>query len=126
MLASFGRTAVPVYRKPVVAILATGDELVEPGGERLPGNPVAAMVGFEMFVRPALLAMMGHTRIIRPLVRAVASEQIVNKGDRPQSDSDSGGTKSGEILSQDHRRSGVGTTFVTDAWQRSCPCSSGG
>jgi molybdopterin molybdotransferase len=183
MLASFGRTAVHVYRKPVVAILATGDELVEPGGERLPGkiinsnslsvaaqvveaggtpvmlgiarddrevtrtmlqegltadviitsggvsvgdhdfvkevieelggelkfwkinmkpgkplafavvadkplfalpgNPVAAMVGFEMFVRPALLAMMGHTRIIRPLVRAVATEPIRNKGDRP-------------------------------------------
>jgi molybdopterin molybdotransferase len=183
MLASFGRTAASVYRKPVVAILATGDELVEPGGERLPGkiinsnslsvaaqvveaggtpvllgiarddrevtrdmlqqglqadaiitsggvsvgdhdfvkevieemggelkfwkinmkpgkplafavvadtplfalpgNPVAAMVGFEMFVRPALLAMMGHTRIIRPLVSAVASEPIGNKGDRP-------------------------------------------
>jgi molybdopterin molybdotransferase len=49
----------------------------------LPGNPVAAMVGFEMFVRPALLAMMGHTRIIRPLVRAVATEPIRNKGDRP-------------------------------------------
>lgn len=49
----------------------------------LPGNPVAAMVGLEMFVRPALLAMMGHTRIIRPLVRAVAAEPIRNKGDRP-------------------------------------------
>ena len=183
MLASFGRTEVQVYRKPVVAILATGDELVEPGEERLPGkiinsnslsvaaqvleaggtplmlgiarddrvitrnmiqkglqadviitsggvsvgdhdfvkevieemggelkfwkinmkpgkplafavvankplfalpgNPVAAMVGFEMFVRPVLLAMMGHTRIIRPLVRAVATEAIRNKGDRP-------------------------------------------
>ena len=34
MLASFGSTEVSVYRKPVVAILATGDELVEPGGER--------------------------------------------------------------------------------------------
>lgn len=183
MLASFGKTEVHVYRKPVVAILATGDELVEPGEEplpgkiinsnslsvaaqvieagstpvilgiarddreitrkmvqkglqadviitsggvsvgdhdfvkevieemggelkfwkinmkpgkplafavvankplfALPGNPVAAMVGFEMFVRPALLAMMGHTRIIRPLVRAVATEAIRNKGDRP-------------------------------------------
>lgn len=183
MLASFGRTTVPVYRKSVVAILATGDELVEPGDARLPGkiinsnsysiaaqvvetggtpimlgiarddrettrrlllqglqadviitsggvsvgdhdfvkevieqmggeikfwkinmkpgkplafaeidgkslfalpgNPVAAMVGFEMFVRPALLAMMGHTRIIRPFVRAVVTESIHNKGDRP-------------------------------------------
>jgi molybdopterin molybdotransferase len=183
MLASFGMTKVHVYRKPVVAILATGDELVEPGEVRLPGkivnsnslsvaaqvleaggtpimlgiarddreitrdmlqkglqadviitsggvsvgdhdfvkevieemggelefwkinmkpgkplafavvadkplfalpgNPVAAMVGFEMFVRPALLAMMGHARIIRPLIRAVATEAIRNKGDRP-------------------------------------------
>jgi molybdopterin molybdotransferase len=49
----------------------------------LPGNPVAAMVGFEMFVRPALLAMMGHTGIIRPLVRAVVTEPIRNTGDRP-------------------------------------------
>jgi len=38
MLASFGRTEVPVYRKPVVAVLATGDELVDPGEERLPGK----------------------------------------------------------------------------------------
>ena len=36
MLASFGMTEVHVYRKPVVAILATGDELVEPGEVRLP------------------------------------------------------------------------------------------
>jgi molybdopterin molybdotransferase len=183
MLASLGRAETKVYRRPVVAILATGDELVEPGEERLPGkiinsnsysvasqvleaggkpmmlgiarddrvitremlqkglladviitsggvsvgdhdfvkevikemggelkfwkinmkpgkplafaviadkpifalpgNPVAAMVGFEMFVRPALLAMMGHARIIRPLVRAIATEPIRNNGDRP-------------------------------------------
>ena len=31
MLASLGRTQVRVYRKPIVAILATGDELTEPG-----------------------------------------------------------------------------------------------
>lgn len=183
MLASFGKTEIGVYRKPAVAILATGDELVEPGEERLPGkiinsnslsvaaqvqevggrplmlgiarddreltrnmlqkglqadviitsggvsvgdhdfvkevieemggeikfwkinmkpgkplafavidgkplfalpgNPVAAMVGFEMFVRPALLAMMGHSRIFRPFVRTVVAEPIRNKGDRP-------------------------------------------
>jgi molybdopterin molybdotransferase len=183
MLASFGRTEVQVYRKPVVAILATGDELLEPGEERrpgmiinsnslsvaaqileagakpmmlgiardnreatremlqkalqadviitsggvsvgdhdfvkevieemggelkfwkinmkpgkplafavlankplfaLPGNPVATMVGFEMFVRPALLSMMGYTRIMRPLVRAAVTEPVRNKGNRP-------------------------------------------
>ena len=49
----------------------------------LPGNPVAAMVAFEMFVRPAMLRMMGHSRIFRPSVRAVLAEQMTNRGDRP-------------------------------------------
>ena len=183
MLASFGKTGIHVYRRPLVAILATGDELVEPGEERLPGkiinsnsvsiaaqvleaggrpillgiahddrlhtrsmiqkglqadviitsggvsvgdhdfvkevieemggelkfwkinmkpgkplafavindkpffalpgNPVAAIVGFEMFVRPALLAMMGQSHLMRPLVKAIVTESISNKWDRP-------------------------------------------
>jgi molybdopterin molybdotransferase len=33
----------------------------------LPGNPVSSMVGCELFVRPALLAMQGATEIDRPL-----------------------------------------------------------
>lgn len=49
----------------------------------LPGNPVAAMVSFELFVRPALLKAMGHRRIFRPKVRAVLQEPLVNKGKRP-------------------------------------------
>lgn len=40
----------------------------------LPGNPVAAMVAFEYYVRPALLRMMGHRRLDRKTVRAVLSE----------------------------------------------------
>lgn len=42
----------------------------------LPGNPVSAMVTFEVFVRPALLKMSGHKRIFRPLLRAIAEENI--------------------------------------------------
>jgi len=49
----------------------------------LPGNPVAAMVAFELFVRPSLLKAMGHRRILRPVVRAALSEPAVNKGGRP-------------------------------------------
>lgn len=49
----------------------------------LPGNPVAAMVAFEMFVRPAMLKMMGHSRIFRPVVRATVTEQMKNREDRP-------------------------------------------
>ncbi len=33
----------------------------------LPGNPVSSMVSFEQFVRPALLKMMGHRQIFRPV-----------------------------------------------------------
>lgn len=36
----------------------------------LPGDPVAAQVGFEVFVRPALLAMAGKRELYRPTVRA--------------------------------------------------------
>ena len=49
----------------------------------LPGNPVAAMISFEVFVRPALLKMTGHMRIFRPTVTASLIEPIANKGNRP-------------------------------------------
>ncbi len=48
----------------------------------LPGNPVAAMVGFEMFIRPAMLRMMGHSRVFRPVVLAALPEQTTNRGNR--------------------------------------------
>ena len=184
MLASFGYRTAPVFRRPKVAILSTGDELVEPGGDigtgqifnsndysiaaavkqlggepvllgiarddrqsltekiaagleedvlittagvsmgdhdlvcdvlealqverrfwkvdikpgrptafglkngkpvfSLPGNPVSSMITFEQFVRPALLKMMGHQRVIKPLVRAVMQETIKKKPGRVQ------------------------------------------
>ena len=184
MLASFGYQTAPVFRRPKVAILSTGDELVEPGGDigtgqifnsndysiaaavkqlggepvllgiarddrqsltekiaagleedvlittagvsmgdhdlvcdvlealqverrfwkvdikpgrptafglkngkpvfSLPGNPVSSMITFEQFVRPALLKMMGHQRVIKPLVRAVMQETIKKKPGRVQ------------------------------------------
>ena len=48
----------------------------------LPGNPVSAMVTFELFVRPALLKMSGRRRLTRPRVRARALEPIPNPGSR--------------------------------------------
>lgn len=42
----------------------------------LPGNPTSAMISFEQFVRPALLKMMGHTNLYRPLVNAVLAQDI--------------------------------------------------
>lgn len=48
----------------------------------LPGNPVSTLVAFEQFVRPALLRMMGHTRLFRPLEVATLAESYLKTGDR--------------------------------------------
>jgi molybdopterin molybdotransferase len=48
----------------------------------LPGNPVSAMVTFELFVRPALLRMAGRRRIDRPRIIARAAGPISNPGAR--------------------------------------------
>jgi molybdopterin molybdotransferase len=45
----------------------------------LPGNPVSTMVTFEEFVRPALLKMMGHRRVIRPYVKATLRGEVRKK-----------------------------------------------
>ncbi|MEQ8716378.1 MAG: molybdopterin molybdotransferase MoeA [Acidimicrobiales bacterium] len=42
----------------------------------LPGNPVSSMVSFELFARPALRKMMGHSRHHRTRVTAVADEPM--------------------------------------------------
>ena len=184
MLASFGKVFVPVFRRARVAVLSTGDELVEPGdsmdagqivnsnalalaaalrelgaepvllgiardnrdshlrllreglgadalitsagvssGDRdlvretlenlgaepifwkvdikpgrptafyrhgdkpvfcLPGNPVATLITFEELVKPAILRMMGHSRVIEPFLRGILLEDVKKKGGRGQ------------------------------------------
>lgn len=181
-LASCGRLAIPVYRRPRVAILSTGDELVEPGdapgpgqirdsnalavaaavidaggvpvrlgiardeplrlrallergleadvlvttagvsvGDRdfvrrvleetgvsqvfwkvdvkpgrptafatrgatlvfsLPGNPVSTLMTFDQFVRPVLLRLQGHRRVLRPVWPAVLDEALPHRAGR--------------------------------------------
>jgi len=45
----------------------------------LPGNPVSALVTFELFVRPALLKMAGRTKLQRPRVQA----RLLDRIDKP-------------------------------------------
>ncbi len=45
----------------------------------LPGNPVASMVTFELFVRPAILKMMGHKNIFRPIITATIKGDLKKK-----------------------------------------------
>ena len=50
----------------------------------LPGNPVASMVTFELFMRPALLKMQGYTHIYRPTIKARLLEDITKSLGRKQ------------------------------------------
>ena len=50
----------------------------------LPGNPVAVMVTFLAFVRPALLRMMGSTSQSAPLLRAKSLEPLRKKAGRTE------------------------------------------
>lgn len=44
----------------------------------LPGNPVSTLVGFELFVRPALLKLQGRTDLERPRLTAVTDDPLHN------------------------------------------------
>ena len=48
----------------------------------LSGNPAGAFVGFELFVRPALRKMMGHTELERPVQEARATHGIKKRPGR--------------------------------------------
>jgi len=62
--------------------------LGEGGGVRkipffgLAGNPVSAMINFELFARPAMLKMMGRKNLAKPMVEAVMEEPIENSDGR--------------------------------------------
>ena len=86
VLAERGRISFWSVRMRPAKPLAFG-VLRGPGGQEvphlgLPGNPVSALVAFEELGRPALLKMMGRTRLSRPTVRAVLEEPIVNSDGR--------------------------------------------
>jgi molybdenum cofactor synthesis domain-containing protein len=48
----------------------------------LPGFPVASLVSFELFVRPALLKMGGRTHVQRPIVQARLAHPVTHSKDR--------------------------------------------
>ena len=47
----------------------------------LPGNPVSSLVSFELLARPALRRMMGHRRLTRPNLVAVADVGLARQAD---------------------------------------------
>jgi molybdopterin molybdotransferase len=50
----------------------------------LPGNPVSVFVSFEVFIRPALMKMMGRRQLFRPEVRARLSDDVVGPKGKTQ------------------------------------------
>jgi molybdopterin molybdotransferase len=48
----------------------------------LPGNPVAAMIAFEVFARPAILKLAGHLSWTKQTLRATLDEDVFNSGRR--------------------------------------------
>jgi molybdopterin molybdotransferase len=48
----------------------------------LPGNPVSSLVSFEMLARPALRRMMGHRRLMRQSLVAIADEGFRRRPDQ--------------------------------------------
>jgi len=47
----------------------------------LPGNPVSSHVSYELFARPALLQMMGHSRRFRPVTPVIAAHDMRRRVD---------------------------------------------
>lgn len=49
----------------------------------LPGNPVSSFVGFELFVRPAILGLRGVFPAIAPMVHLPVAEETSHRSERP-------------------------------------------
>jgi len=62
------------------AITTTGKPAIPFFG--LPGNPTSTFVGFETFVRPALLKMQGATELLRPTCTAVLAHDVKKRQGR--------------------------------------------
>jgi len=48
----------------------------------LPGNAVSCMVSFELFVRPALMKMMGKKNFAKPTVEVILEDTVINNAGR--------------------------------------------
>jgi molybdopterin molybdotransferase len=72
LLAAMNHATVPVTRKPVVAIIATGDELVMPGEEPAPDQIIAS----NAFAIAALVEQAGGEARLLPIARDTEAELL--------------------------------------------------
>jgi molybdopterin molybdotransferase len=96
LAAAMGHATLPVYRRPVVAILATGDELVPPGTAPGPGQIVSSNpYGLAALVeaaggRPKLLGIAGDTpdSLAESIAAAAGADILVTTGGASVGDHD--------------------------------------
>lgn len=77
----------------------------------LPGNPVSSMVGFHLFVAPALRTMTGQTEgLLPPVVKTRAVEAMRSTGERPTYLRVRVHVSGGELVSHSMKAQGSGIT----------------
>ncbi|MFJ8916378.1 gephyrin-like molybdotransferase Glp [Amycolatopsis sp. NPDC102389] len=86
----------------------------------LPGNPVSVLVSFEAFLRPALLAAMGHTGVDRQKVRARLTEAMSSPAGRRQFRRGFYTHSEGEVTGIVGPRGGPGSHLLASFTQANC------
>ncbi|AGM09922.1 gephyrin-like molybdotransferase Glp [Amycolatopsis keratiniphila] len=86
----------------------------------LPGNPVSVLVSFEAFLRPALLAAMGHTGVDRQRVRARLTEAMTSPAGRRQFRRGFYTHAEGEVTGVVGPRGGPGSHLLASFTQANC------
>lgn len=86
----------------------------------LPGNPVSVLVSYEVFLRPALLAALGHTDVDRRRVRARLTERLSSPRDRRQFRRGYYRHAEGEVTGEVGPRGGPGSHLLAAFTQANC------
>ncbi len=84
----------------------------------VPGNPVAAMVSFELYIRPALLALQGRHDLYRPYVVATSAEPVARSEERVEARRCRLQRRDGGWALHDHRAAGLGDPPLDGARRR--------
>ncbi|GAA3555579.1 molybdopterin molybdotransferase MoeA [Amycolatopsis ultiminotia] len=136
LLVTSGGVSAGAYEVVKDALTAHGVEFrkiaMQPGGPQgcgrwngvpvvtLPGNPVSVLVSFEAFLRPALLAAMGHTALERRQVRARLTEDMPSPEGRRQYRRGFYTQADGEVTGIVGPRGGPGSHLLAAFTQANC------